>query len=55
MNKKNQYLIRRNNELRDLFWHLQKSLPRMEAYATVGEQFGLSEGRVREIIAGQKC
>lgn len=54
MNKKNQYLMQRNEQMRRLFWQLQRTLPRMEAYATVGEQYGLSEGRVREIVAGYK-
>jgi len=56
MNKPNQLLRERNEKIRSLYWQcLREAMPCMQAYAYVGNQYGLSEDRVREIVAGVKC
>lgn len=54
MQKDFYHLRRRNTAIKSQFIaYIQSGLPRMTAYAKTGEDFYLSEKRVRDIVAGR--
>ena len=54
MQKDFYHLHRRNTAIKSQFIaYIQSGLPRMTAYAKTGEDFYLSEKRVRDIVAGR--
>ena len=54
MYRKNKTLQWRNQEIYAQYCaHLRNGLPVMDIYATLGNQYDLSEQRIREIVAEQ--
>ena len=49
-------LFERNKQIRLAFWkEMRKGSSCMDAYLVIGQQFFLSDERIREIVANRKC